>query len=76
MDVAKDIGELSSFASVHSSLVGGSLCTSLEVMACWAVLCPRSLTLKPCAESKDREKLCGFSSFGWLGEEGSSKAIS
>lgn len=45
-------------------------------MACCAVLCPRSLTLKPCAMSTDREKLCGFSTFRWLCKEGSSKPIS
>lgn len=44
-------------------------------MAWCAGLCPRSLTLEPCAVSTDREKL-SFSAFRWPCEEGSSKPIS
>lgn len=72
----EDSGELASCRSVRSSLVGGSSCTSLEVMACCALFCPRSLTLKPQAVSADWGKLSGFSTLRWLREEGSSKPIS
>lgn len=69
--VAEEVSELPFLCSVNSSSVGGSLCTSLKVMACCALPWACSLTLRPCGTSSNRDEVCGSSTFRWLREGGS-----